>query len=106
MTNYPRKRQSNVLGLIEQDEGPAPKTSRTAESFSLPVFNSFSTGRRFGERVDFMPLSQVPHADEEDADAAEIIDNSQDADESSLATSILYGASYFLLLLVTVRFKS
>lgn len=53
-----------------------------------------------------MPLSQVPHADEEDADAAEIIDNSQDADESSLATSILYGASYFLLLLVTVRFKS
>lgn len=130
MANYPRKRKSNVLGLVEHDEGPTPKSSLTAETFTPPSLGRYTRGLRFGESVDFVPLSQVPRADGEDAHAAgivensqhadateilendqdeyaaEIVENSQDADESSLVTNILYGAFHFLLLFVNIGFGS
>ncbi|KAJ5182740.1 Zinc finger RING-type [Penicillium capsulatum] len=91
MTQNPQKRKSNVLDLVEHDN-QAAKTSRAVDSLSPP---SFSTGQRFGENVDFIPLnqlSQVPGADEEDAEATEILESSQDADEASLEANIRYGS--------------
>lgn len=106
MPSYPRKRKSNVLGWVDCDEDRALKTSRTTGSLSP---QSFSTGQRFGESVDFIPLnelSQVPGADEEDAEATEIVENSQDADESSLASNFLYGSSHCISLLGFTGFDS
>jgi SWI/SNF-related matrix-associated actin-dependent regulator of chromatin subfamily A3 len=85
-----RKRKSD----IRPDESPneasrPPKVNRTALS---P--NEISTGQRFGETADFIPLpplSQGFGVDEEDDEAADIVQDSQEVDESSLTTYILYG---------------
>lgn len=88
MARYPGKRKSDVVDSTEDHEDRAPKTSRTLEP------QSFTTGQRFGESADFIPLnqlSQVAGADEDDAEAADVIPDTQGEAESSLTTNILYG---------------
>lgn len=97
MTVNSRKRISNLVDLVNDDsDAPVSKASRTAS----PSLNSLSTGQRFGESTDFIPLnqlSQATSADEEDAQAADLIPGSQDGDESSSSNSILYGTSSCVL---------
>lgn len=81
------KRKSNV-GLTDGNSynhpsGRAPKAIRTALSLS--------SGQRLGEAASFIPLSQAAGADEDDEGALDLIEGSQDVDESSLTSSILYG---------------
>ncbi|KAF9890959.1 hypothetical protein FE257_005216 [Aspergillus nanangensis] len=90
-----KKRNIDVVDLTQDDSEPLrptpPKTPRVA------------TGERFGEPTAFVPLSQSSQAygDEDDAQAASVVQNSQDADDSP-ANSILYGNLYTKI--VGVRF--
>ena len=98
MTVDSGKRKSDVLDLTgdsdDASEHHPPKASRTGPSMLDP--QSISTAHRFGESADYIPLnqlSQVTGADEEDAHAEDLIQSSQDVDESSLASFVLYGTS-------------
>lgn len=99
MARYPGKRKSDT---VDSTEDRAPKSSRTTPYLEP---QGYTTGQRFGEDADFIPLnqlSQVAGADEDDAEAADVIPDTQDEAESSLTTNILYGKtlapnSYFLL---------
>ncbi|OQD71134.1 hypothetical protein PENPOL_c001G10048 [Penicillium polonicum] len=103
------KRKSDVSSTEDQS-GRAPKFTRTAPTLSaenpssgqrfgetvdyIPLNQDTSSGQRFGESADFIPLnqlSQVVGADEEDEEALDVIQGSQEVDETSLTTSILYG---------------
>lgn len=88
------KRKSDVSS-IEDQSGRAPKFTRIAPTLSA---ENPSSGQRFGETADFIPLnqlSQVVGADEEDEEALDVIQGSQEVDETSLTTSILYGMLLF-----------
>jgi SWI/SNF-related matrix-associated actin-dependent regulator of chromatin subfamily A3 len=64
----------------------------------IPLDQDTSPGQRFGESADFIPLnqlSQVFGADEEDEEALNVIQGSQEVDETSLTSSILYGMPPF-----------
>jgi SWI/SNF-related matrix-associated actin-dependent regulator of chromatin subfamily A3 len=98
MTGFSGKRKSDVLDLTgDSDDASgnhAPKASRTSPSLLNP--QSISTAPRFGESADYIPLNQLSQAtgvDEEDAQAADLVQSSQDVDESSLASFVLYGTS-------------
>ncbi|KAJ5507433.1 hypothetical protein N7527_009576 [Penicillium freii] len=103
------KRKSDVSSTEDQS-GRAPKFTRIAPTLSaenpssgqrfgetvdyIPLNQDTSSGQRFGESADFIPLnqlSQVVGADEEDEVALDVIQGSQEVDETSLTTSILYG---------------
>ncbi|KAJ5398775.1 hypothetical protein N7465_009264 [Penicillium sp. CMV-2018d] len=103
------KRKSDVSSSEDQS-GRAPKFTRIAPTLSaenpssgqrfgetvdyIPLNQDTSSGQRFGESADFIPLnqlSQVVGADEEDEEALDVIQGSQEVDETSLTTSILYG---------------
>ena len=96
------------------DAGRAPKIIRTAPNLStekaspgqrfgetvdyIPLDQDTSSGQRFGESADFIPLnqlSQVVGADEEDEEALDVLQGSQEVDETSLTSSILYGMHLF-----------
>ncbi|CAG8406784.1 unnamed protein product [Penicillium salamii] len=83
------KRKSNIDSeALANDAGHASKICRA--SAGSP--ESASTGQRFGETADFIPLpplSQSFEFDEDDEEAADEVQGSQDV--SSLTTSILYG---------------
>ncbi|KAJ5851612.1 uncharacterized protein N7529_010997 [Penicillium soppii] len=85
------KRKSDVRPNASEDEASrAPKASRTA-ALSPEVV---SPDHRSGETADFIPLpplSQVYGVDEDDDQAADVVQGSQEVDESSLTTYILYG---------------
>lgn len=87
----PRKRKSDVVDLAEDNEPRAAKFNRPTPYLDP---QNISNGQRFGENADFIPLTQVPGADEDDAQATELVDGTQDVDESSLSTTMLYG-KYF-----------
>jgi SWI/SNF-related matrix-associated actin-dependent regulator of chromatin subfamily A3 len=84
------KRKSNIGSDVSQNEAARPpKASRLIYS---PDENS--TGQRLGESAEFIPLpalSQDFGVDEEDDQAADVVQGSQEVDESSLTTYILYG---------------
>lgn len=87
------KRGADVAGLtVAGLEGPdhVSKASRTTAPSNLP--NS-SAGQRFGETVDYIPLTQVLGADEEDAAATEVVQGSQDSDDAATSNFIFYGMS-------------
>lgn len=91
MARYPGKRKSDT---VDSTEDRAPKSSRTTPYLEP---QGFTTGQRFGEDADFIPLnqlSQVAGADEDDAEAADVIPDTQDEAESSLTTNILYGKDF------------
>ena len=53
-------------------------------------------GQRFGQNTEFFPLSQLPQisgTDEDDAQAADLIQGSQDFDDASFNDYVLYGMS-------------
>ncbi|KAJ9488085.1 hypothetical protein VN97_g5231 [Penicillium thymicola] len=103
------KRKSDVSST-EDHSGHAPKSTRIAQNSNaenassgqrfgetvdyIPLNQDTNSGQRFGESADFIPLnqlSQVVGADEEDEEALDVIQGSQEVDETSLTTSILYG---------------
>ncbi|KAJ5685341.1 hypothetical protein N7536_007960 [Penicillium majusculum] len=103
------KRKSDVSSTEDQSSR-APKFTRIAPTLNaeeassgqrfgetadyIPLNQDTSSGERFGESADFIPLnqlSQVVGADEEDEEALDVIQGSQEVDEASLTTSILYG---------------
>ncbi|KAJ5657727.1 uncharacterized protein N7484_001376 [Penicillium longicatenatum] len=84
----PRKRKSDVVGLTDNNEARAAKVNRPTPYLDP---QDISNGERFGESTDFIPLTQVPGADEDDAQATELVEGSQDVDESSPSSSMLYG---------------
>ncbi|KZN89343.1 putative SWI/SNF-related matrix-associated actin-dependent regulator of chromatin subfamily A member 3-like [Penicillium chrysogenum] len=107
------KRKSDVASTgddLYARSGPVPKSSRTDSTLNtekarsgqrfgesvdyIPLDQDTSPGQRFGEAVDFIPLnqlSQVFGADEEDEEALNVVQGSQEVDETSLTSSILYG---------------
>jgi SWI/SNF-related matrix-associated actin-dependent regulator of chromatin subfamily A3 len=84
----PRKRKSDVVGLTDDNEARAAKVNRPTPYLDP---QDISNGERFGESTDFIPLTQVPGADEDDAQATELVEGSQDVDEPSPSSSMLYG---------------
>lgn len=93
MARHPGKRKSDVVDLTTDGASTrAPKTTRTESS------QTASTDQRFGEPTDFIPLnqlSQVDGADDEDAQAAEVVQGSQESGENSMVNSTLYGMRSF-----------
>ena len=84
----PKRRSSVGLDSLESDAGHASKMSRTPAKDSSPT----TTGQRFGEAADFIPLaplSQAVEGDQDDEGAADEIEGGQD--EISTTGSILYG---------------
>ncbi|KAJ5573642.1 uncharacterized protein N7459_008069 [Penicillium hispanicum] len=91
MTQYPRKRKSDLVDRTQDEDVHTSKAIRTKPAEHL---QDIVRGERLGESAEFLPLnqlSQVAGADEEDAEAAELVQGSQDVDESSMSTNILYG---------------
>ena len=91
MTQNPRKRKSDLVDSTQHEDARASKAVRSTPAEQL---RAIARGERLGESADFLPLnqlSQVDGADEEDAEAVELIQGSQDVDESTLSTNILYG---------------
>ncbi|KAJ5716325.1 hypothetical protein N7493_008236 [Penicillium malachiteum] len=86
MPGVSRKRKSEIDLTEESDETRPAKTTRDATYLHPDVI---STGQRFGENTKFVPLTQVPDADEDDADAANIAEDNEDTDES--VSRMLYG---------------
>lgn len=89
MTQLQKKRKSDVDTVDLTDDGArAAKTSRTTDYLGPQNVN---TGQRFGETADYIPLTQVAGADEDDAEATELVQGTQDVDDSSLSTNMHYG---------------
>ncbi|KAJ6007724.1 hypothetical protein N7540_011700 [Penicillium herquei] len=86
MPRISKKRKSEIDLTEESDETRPAKTTRDATYLSP---EDISPGQRFGENTEFVPLTQVPDADEDDADAANIAEENEDADES--VSRMLYG---------------
>ncbi|KAE8387960.1 SNF2 family N-terminal domain-containing protein [Aspergillus alliaceus] len=82
---YGKRRAEHVHLTQSDDEAqhPTPKAPR------------FSHGQRFGENTVFVPLSQSSQVsageEEDDAQAADLVPESQAADDPSSGSSILYG---------------
>lgn len=91
MPRQTSKRSADAAGLtvIDLEEGPdrVSKTSRNGSPSNLPNSN---TDQQFDPSADYIPLTQIAGADEEDAAAAEAV---QDSDEPVDTSFILYGSS-------------
>ncbi|KAJ5287188.1 hypothetical protein N7478_002874 [Penicillium angulare] len=90
MTQYPKKRKSDIdtVDLKGDDAGRPSKANRTTPYLDP---QNVSTGQRFGESADYIPLTQVTGADEDDAEAEELVQGTQGADESSMSSNMHYG---------------
>ncbi|KAJ5165354.1 Zinc finger RING-type [Penicillium coprophilum] len=105
-----RKSNDSTENALYTQSGRAPKYTRVAPTLNtetpssgqrfgetveyIPLDPDNSLGQRVGNSVDFIPLnqlSQVAGADEDDEEALDVIQGSQEVDETSLTTSILYG---------------
>lgn len=90
------KRKSDTVDLTgdygEQTRPHPPKTGRVASSSNQ---SGTGNGQRFGQETEFVPLSQLSQsgADEDDAQAADLIQGSQDVDDASFNDYALYGMS-------------
>jgi hypothetical protein len=95
MTRRTSKRNADAAGLtvagLEEGSDRVSKTSRNnspakpSDSNTAPPLDSFDL------TADYIPLTQVPGADEEDAAAEEIVQDSQDDTASS--NFEIYGTS-------------
>jgi hypothetical protein len=70
--------------------GDSSTGSSIKEAAASSTLDNTSTGQRFGETTDFLPLTQVSGEDE-DEEAANAIQGTQGGDDSSLASTVLYG---------------
>lgn len=90
-----RKADAAGLGAISQNSLAARLTKMIRSGVpDLPGAEASptkTTWQRFGENAQYMPLSQVAGADEDDAQAEVLVQGSQGADESSVSSAILYG---------------
>ncbi|KAJ5099789.1 hypothetical protein N7532_006790 [Penicillium argentinense] len=100
------KRKANAGPLtvdgLEESANRASKTSRTAET-TTP--SNASLGQRFGETTEYIPLNQLPQvvgAEEEDAEATEVAQGSEDADDAATSNFVHYGS--FKTTIVGVRY--
>ncbi|KAJ6034488.1 uncharacterized protein N7446_009238 [Penicillium canescens] len=69
---------------------PGGSSTGSNEAAASSNLDNTSTGQRFGETTDFLPLTQVSGEDE-DEEAANAIQGTQGGDDSSLASTVLYG---------------
>lgn len=92
MAKNPGKRKTDAVDLTTDNvSARAAKASRTESSLGA---QTLSPGQRFGESTDFIPinqLSQAEGADDEDAQASELIHGSQDPGEGPMGNYVLYG---------------
>lgn len=92
MTRYPGKRKPDTVDLTDTDDNGSARASKARRTESSFDSQNVSPGVRFGENADFIPLpplSQVAFADDEDEEAAELVQGSQD--DSSTGNFMLYG---------------
>lgn len=99
MPRYPGKRKSDAVtsdtNSHENGDFRASKISRT----TVPDLPVTTPGQRFGETADYIPLesadyiplTQVSGADEDDAQAEDLVQGTQGVDESSVSSATLYG---------------
>lgn len=92
MTQFPGKRKPEIVDLT-QDDGPAraSKTPRTESAFDA---QTVTPGHRFGESEDFIALNQLSQTngvDDEDAQAAELVQGSHESGDN-----VLYSMQYSL----------
>lgn len=83
------KRKSN-----DGSDAPENEVARAPKASRIALNPEETTGQRFGETVDFIPLpplSQVFAFDQDDDQAADVVQGSQEVDDYSLTTYILYG---------------
>lgn len=84
-----KRRIEQVEPAVGDDvEAPAQKTTRPVESPQI------SGDQRFGETTEFLPLRQSSQAtgqQEDDEQATDLVQGSQEMDDSNYATFILYG---------------
>lgn len=89
----PGKRKSDVVDLTGGDaDVHHPKVGRIASSKA-------SNGQRFGQDTEFIPFSELYQpalTDEDDTQAADLIQGSQDFDDTSLNDYTLYGIFIFI----------
>lgn len=104
MTQFPGKRKKDAVDLTTDDvSARAVKASRTESSLDS---QATSSGQRFGENTGFLPLnqlSQIEGADDEDAQASELVQGTQDPGEGSTGNYVLYGMQFSVGLEVVVK---
>lgn len=90
MSRTPGKRDIQQIDptVGEDADGRDQKASRIDDGQS-----ALSNGQRFGEDTQFVPLSQSSQSSEQedDAQAGDLVQGSQDIDDSSYSTYMLYG---------------
>jgi SWI/SNF-related matrix-associated actin-dependent regulator of chromatin subfamily A3 len=91
LSNNGYARIAKVLRPAEPSNPGGSSTGSKANASSN--LDNTSTGQRFGETTDFLPLTQVSGEDE-DEEAANAIQGTQGGDDSSLASTVLYGMSW------------
>ena len=103
----PEKRKSDSgdpTGGDDQNSSLHPaKSSRVGPT---PEQSNTTYGQRFGESVEYIPLSQLPFSqltqtsanDDDDAQAADVAPSSQDFDDASVNTFAIYGMVTFIAL--------
>lgn len=89
-------REARGKRRIEQVEPAADNDAHVPAQKATRAFESplASVGQRLGEDTEFLPLSQFSQAigqQEDDEQAADLVQGSQDMDDSVYATFILYG---------------
>lgn len=99
MTQHLGKRKTDAVdATTDYASARAAKASRTESSLGPETLSSGQTvGQRFGESTGFIPLnqlSQVEGADDEDAQASELVQGSQDPGEGLMGNYILYGMQF------------
>ena len=89
----PGKRKFDAVDLTGGDADiHTPKAGRIVSS-------NASTGQRFGQDTEFIPFSELYQptlTDEDDTQAADLIQGSQDFDDTSLNDYTLYGIFIFI----------
>lgn len=92
--------EANLGGAVSQSSLASRLTKMIRSGVTdlppAPSKPNLTTWQRFGQNTQYMPLSQVAGADEDDAPAEDVIQGSQDADESSVSSAILYGLFPYL----------
>lgn len=108
MTGYSGKRKSDAGSSGAPRFEVAESRASKLRKLIRPDPPAATTGQRFGDTVQYIPtestdvpaesndripLSQVAGADEDDAQAEDLIQGSQGVDESSVSSATLYGLS-------------
>ena len=100
MTVISGKRKSKPGdGTDGDDQNSSLHPAKSSRVAPTPDQSNTSYGQRFGENVEYIPLSQLPFSqltqtsanDDDDAQAADVAPSSQDLDDASVNTFAVYG---------------